>query len=364
MENHMKIQLEKFYNEYGIDETLKFIFYSEKVPYLEPTKNISKVIELVSLSKGERSIVMYLNYLEDKKRTITPSYCPVYKYDGENGAKMSQRQLKYMKSIVASLSLGKLTFLKSFIGVLELNQDELRLERVKTKTQKINALYTAKLPLCDIDFIVVVESLNSNGVKSSVQDVIAFLSLIDQLSDDDGTVNIPAPFWQSIFGKNNIKVAKQVFINLGILKPVSKYIPGFKSEGYKIMLYDELYDENVSNSIVLDITSIKTLEKINRIKKYTGNFTLNGKIEALSFINDLKKKNFSMSGCRNLTSIFLELGKLQFLIDDLICMKDILNDKVNFANEQYLGSHLSSYFNAISKGRFKDYKPFYEKSSS
>lgn len=353
--------LEKHFGDFGYDETLKFIFYYEKVPYLEPTKNISKVIELVSLFKGERSIVRYLNYLEDKKRTITPSYCPAYKYDGENGAKMSQRQLKYMKSIVASLSLDKLTFLKSFIGVLELNQDELRLERVKTKTQKINALYTAKLPLCDIDFIVVVESLNSNGVKSSVQDVIAFLSLIDQLSVDDEIVNIPASFWLSIFGKKNIKVAKQVFINLGILKPVSKYIPGFKSDGYKIMLYEELYDENLPNSIVVEITSIRTLEKINRIKKYTGNFTLNGKIEALRLINDLKMKNFSMSGCRNQTSIFLELGKLQFLIDDLICMKNILYGNINYANEQYLGSHLSSYFNAISKGRFKDYKPFFGK---
>jgi hypothetical protein len=37
----------------------------------------------------------------------------------------------------------------------------------------------------------------------------------------------------------------------------------------------------------------KTLEKLNRIKSYKGNFTLNEKIEALELIRDLKdlKKN-------------------------------------------------------------------------
>ena len=359
MESQNYKRLEIRYNDIGYDETVKFILDSSEVQYLKATENISKIIELVSLPKRERSIVEYLNYLEDKKRTNMPSYN--IGYNSINGAKLSPIQIKYKKAQVNKLCENELERLKSFLGVLVLDQDDLRPERVIVKVKKISVLYTASIPLCNIDFMEVVASLNSMRIKSSDQDIIAFLSLIIELSNDGTNVNIPASFWESIFGRTNIKEAKQVFEDLGILILVSKYIPGFKSAGYRIILSDKLDNVEVLRSINMEITSISTLVKLNRIKRYKGNFTLNEKIEALELIIDLRLKDIKMSGNTNLTNIFLESGRLQVLINDLMRMIDIMNDRRFYAPALSLGVRLTAYFNDIKKGSFKDYRPLYEK---
>lgn len=356
-------KLKQHYNKCGVDETIKFILYSEEEKYLIATEDISKVLELASLKKGQRSIVKFLNYLEDNKGTIMPSFSNNYN-SIINGAKMSPRQLRYMKERINNLTQNELTFYKSFVGVLELDQDDLRLARVKVKEAKIRALYTAIIPLCNIDFLKVVEALEFKGVKSSEQDIIAFLSLIIGLSFDGVNVNIFASIWESIFGRGLIKVAKKVFQDLGILKLVSKPITGFKSAGYEINLIDTLYSLEEPRSINMEITSIRTLEKLNRIKRYKGNFTLNEKTKALKLIIDLRLKDMRMSGKINLTNIFLESGKIQVLINDLDRMKDILNDDRFYAFTKSLGIHLTAYSNGIKRDNFKAYIPFYEKSSS
>jgi hypothetical protein len=81
--------------------------------------------------------------------------------------------------------------------------------------------------------------------------------------------NIPA-FWESIFCRRHIKEAKQVFQDLGIVTLVNP-IPGFKSAGYKINLCDELCNGEATFNRD-KITSIRTLEKLNRIKKVQGEF--------------------------------------------------------------------------------------------
>lgn len=352
-------RLENYYKEHGYNEAVRFVFQSKIVKYFAGSRDISKIIELVSLSKRERSIVEYLNYLDDKKRTIMPSYNSGY--NSINGAKLSPIQIKYKKAQVIKLCEKELERLKSFLGVLVLDQDDLRPERVRVKVKKITVLYTASIPLCYIDFKEVVASLNSMRIKSSDQDIIAFLSLIIELSNDGTNVNIPASFWESIFGRAHIKDAKQVFEDLGILISVGKYIPGFKSAGYRIKLSDKLDNVEVLRSINMVITSISTLVKLNRIKRYKGNFTLNEKIEALQLIIDLRLNDIKMSGNTNLTNIFLESGRLQVLINDLKRMIDIMNDRRFYAPALSLGVHLTAYFNDIKKGSFKDYRPLYEK---
>ena len=352
-------RLEKHYNDHGYNEAVRFVFQSKLEKYLVESGDISKIIELVSLPKRERSIVEYLNYLEDKKRTIMPSY--KNGYNSINGAKLSPRQIKYKKARVNKLCEKELERLKSFAGVLVLDQDDLRPVRVKVKVKKITVLYTARIPLCNLDFKDVVASLNSMSIKSSEQDIIAFLSLIIELSNDCTNVNILASFWESIFGRDHVKDAKQVFEELGILMLVEKYIPGFKSDGYKIKLFDKLDNVEVLRSINMEISSISTLVKLNRIKRYKGYFTLNEIIEALQLIIDLRLKDIKMSGNTNLTNIFLESGRLQVLINDLMRMIDIMNDRRFYAPALSLGVHLTAYFNDIKKGSFKDYRPLYEK---
>ena len=351
--------LEKHYKEHGYNEAVRFVFQSKLERYLVGSADISKIIELVSLPKRERSIVEYLNYLEDKKRTNMPSYNSGY--NSINGAKLSAGQIKYKQAQVNKLGLKELERLKSFVGVLVLDQDDQRPKRVKVKGGKITVLYTASIPLCNIDFKEVVELFYSMGIKSSEQDIIAFLSLIIELSYDDTTVNIPASFWESIFGRAHIKDAKQVFQDLGILILVSKYIPGFKSAGYKIKLSEKLDNVEVLRSINMVITSISTLVKLTRIKRYKRNFTLNEKSDALKLIIDLRLKDIKMLGNTNLTTIFLESGRLQVLINDLKRMIDIMNDRRFYAPALSLGIHLTAYFNDIKKGSFKDYRPLYEK---
>lgn len=350
-------RVESHFYDLGYDETIKFILESREEQYLIPTGNITKSIELVTLTKGEKSIVQYLNYLEDKKRTIVPLYSNIIikTYDSTNVEKLSERQLKSMKAKVNSLNPKELAFYKSFVGVLELDTDELSLERTKVKVRKISALYTAKLPHCDIDFKSSVVSLNSMGIKSFEQDVIAFLSLITELSYDGINVNIPASFWESVFGRTHIKDAKQVFHDLGILMLVSNPIPGFKSAGYKINLCDAQNVE-VRPPIDIKITSIRTLEKLNRIKRYKGNFTLHQKTEALELLIDLQLKDLKLLGRINFTEIFLVSGKLQMLSNDLKRMVAILNDDAAYALALLLGIHLTAYFNNINGGNFQDYR--------
>jgi hypothetical protein len=358
MESHMKIRLERLYNKHGIDETLKFIFYSKKVPYIEPTINISKVIELVSLSKGERSIVRYLNYLEDKNRTIMASYRSNCN-DATNGAKMSKRQIKHMETTIKSISSNKLNYLKSFVGALELNKDGLGLERATVKARKIKSLYVAKIPLNNINIKDIVESLNSRKIKSSEQDILAFLSLIVELSYGGEDVNIPRSFWESLFGENHIKTAKEVFQNFGVLQLVSKYITGFKSAGYKLNLWDTSRNDKSLNAIDLKITSIRTLERLNRIKKYKGAFTFTERPEALRLITDLKLKEIRMSGPMSATTVFLESGRLHLLIDDFEKMLSIINNKRHYKIAASLGIHLNTYFNTLKKNDYQDYRPFF-----
>ena len=105
MEVQKHRKLVQHYNMFGVNETVKFILYSEEEKYLKATNDISKVLKLVTLTKGERSIVKYLNFLEDKKHTIVPSYSIVH--NSKNVAKLSQRQIKYMKSKVNRLPLNK-----------------------------------------------------------------------------------------------------------------------------------------------------------------------------------------------------------------------------------------------------------------
>ncbi|HCE54400.1 MAG TPA: hypothetical protein DER05_05075 [Lutibacter sp.] len=357
MDSHKLSEVEEYYKEFGYDETVKYILHSEKEQYLQPTKDISKIMELVSLPKKERSIVEYLNFLEDKKRTIMPSYST--RYEGTIGVKMSMTQIKYKKAQLNNLCKNELERLKSFVGILVLNEDDLRPERVKVKVQKINALYTAKIPLSNINFKQVVASLNLININSSEQDIIAFLSLIIEVSYDDINVNIPASIWESIFGRTHIKDAKQVFLDLGILEQVSKPIPGFKSAGYRIKLCDNSFNTDISSIILMQITSIRTLEKLNRIKRYKGNFTLYEKVEALDVIIGLKFNDIRMSGETNITNIFLEAFKLEYLIYDLKRMMSIINDNRFYAPAISLGIHLTDYFKNIKEGNYKDYRPLY-----
>jgi hypothetical protein len=361
-ENTMRSQkyddLVKHFYDNGYDEAIRFMLESRKEQYLITTENIKKSIELMSLTKREKSIVQYLNYLEDKKRAIVPSYSSYINntYDGTNVAKLSSHHEKYMRATISSLTQNELTFYKSFIGIVELDTAGLTLERAKVKARKIRALYTAKLPHCNIDFKEVAVSLNSKKIPSSEQDVIAFLSLITELSYDGINVNIPASFWESMFSKRHIKNAKQVFHDIGILKLVYKPITGFKSAGYKINLYDKLNNNAAELSLELKITSIRTLEKLNRIKRYKGNFNLNEKIDALQLIRDLRLKDLKKLGQSNRTNIFLESGKVQILINDLKRMVDIMNDNRFYHIALPLGIHLTTYFNNINEGHFKDYR--------
>ena len=360
MDSHKQHHLEQHYYDVGYDETIKFILTSKKEQYLSTTKDIYKIKELLSLTKGEKSIVQFLNYLEDKKHTIVPSYYTSINiiYDSTNVSKLSARQLKHISAKVNNLNPKDLAFYKSFIGMIELDTDGLTLERVKVKASKIRALYTANVPNCNLDFMKVLAALKSLGIKSSEQDVIAFLSLLMELSYDAINVNIPASFWESIFGRRHIKEAKQVFQDLGILTLFSNSIPGFKSAGYKINLCDAQNAE-VRPPLVVRITSIKTLEKLNRIKKYKGNFTLCEKIEALKLIRDLSLNHLKKLGKTNLTDVFLESGKTQKLIDDIKRMNNIINDNRFYHIALALGIHLTTYFNNISRGNYKDYKVYY-----
>jgi hypothetical protein len=341
----------------GYDETIKFILGSRQKQYLLATKDISKIKELVSLTKREKSIVKYLNYLVDKNGTIVPLYSNNISNnsDSTNGAKMSKRQLKHMQAVVDSLTRQEFAVYVSFVGVLELDHDKLHLARVKAKLLKISALYTARLPHCNINFKEVAVCLNSKKIQYSVQDVIAFLSLITELSYDGVNINIPASFWESVFGRRKTKDAKQVFQDLGILKLVSNPIPGFKSAGYKINFFDAQNVE-VRPPVDIKITSIRTLEKLNRIISYKGSFTLDGKIEALELIRDLRLKGLKKHGIFNLTNIFLESGKTQILIDDIKRMNEIMNDNRFYHIALPLGIHLTTYFNNINEGHFKDYR--------
>jgi hypothetical protein len=319
----------------------------------------------MSLTKREKSIVQYLNYLEDKKRAIVPLYSNIIinTNDSTNVEKLSKRQLKYQKAKVNSLNPKELSFYKSFSSIVEVDNDGLTLVRAKVKAGKISALYTAKLPHCNIDFKNSVVSLNSMGIKSSEQDVIAFLSLIMELSYDGIKVNIPASIWESIFGRFNTKEAKQVFQDLGILTLISKPIPGFKSAGYKINFCDAQNVE-VRPPVDIKITSIRTLEKLNRIKVYKGNFTLAEKIEALELIRDLRLKDLKKTGKNNFTNIFLESGKVQILINDLKKMVDIMNDNRFYNTALSLGVHLTAYFTQIKDGKNKDYRALWLKETN
>lgn len=368
-ENTMRSQqykeLEKLYHDNGYDEAIRFILESRKEQYLITTENIKKSIELISLKIREKSIVRYLNYLEDKKRAIVPSYSSYINntYDSTNVAKLSSHHEKYMRATISSLTQNELTFYKSFIGIVELHNDSLSLVRAKAKVKKISALYTAKLPHCNINFKEVAVSLNSKKIQSSVQDVIAFLSLITELSYDGVNVNIPASFWDSVFGRRKKKYAKQVFQDLGILKLVSNPIPGFKSAGYKFKLCDTQNVE-VRPTVVIKITSIRTLEKLNRIKRYKGNFNLNEKIDALQLIIDLRLKELKKLGQINRTNIFLESGKVQMLINDLKRMIYIMNDNRFYHIALPLGKHLTAYFACIKAGKNKDYRALWLKETN
>jgi hypothetical protein len=269
-----------------------------------------------------------------------------------------------MRTTIGNLTQNELAFYNSFVGVVELDTDDLSLERAKVKVRRIRALYTARVPHFDIDFKEVIASLASMGIKSPEQDIIAFLSLIVGLFYDGKNVNIPASFWESIFGRRHIKEAKQVFQDLGIVTLVSNPIPGFKSAGYKINLCDELCNGEAQPSIEVKITSIRTLEKLNRIKKYKGNFTLNEKIEALELIRDLRLKDLKKPGIFNLTDIFLESGKMQFLINDLRSMNEIMNNKRFYHIARPLGVHLTAYFTNIKDGNIKDYRVFWHKETN
>ena len=363
MDSQKKNGLEKHYHNNGYDGVIKFIMDTSVVHYLAATEDISKIIELVSLTIREKSIVQYLNYLEGKKRTIVPLYSNIIinRYDGTNVVKLSHRQLKYAKAKVNSLTPNKLAFYESFVGVVELNTDGHSLARAKAKVKKIRALYTASVPYCNIDFTKVIAALQSVGIKSSEQDVIAFLSLILGLSYDGENVNIPTSFWESLFGRRNKKKAKQVFQNLGIVILISESIPSFKSAGYKINLCDA-QNVGVRPPIDIKITSIRTLEKLNRIKRYKGNFTLHEKTEALELLIDLLLKDLKMLGRINFTEIFLVSGKLQMLSNDLKRMVAILNDDASYALALRLGIHLTAYFNNINGGNFQDYRALWGQS--
>ena len=69
-ENTMRSQkyddLVKHFYDNGYNEAIRFILESRKEQYLIITENIKKSIELISLKIREKSIVKYLNYLEDK----------------------------------------------------------------------------------------------------------------------------------------------------------------------------------------------------------------------------------------------------------------------------------------------------------
>lgn len=349
------MEVEQYFNKFGIGESIKYVLYSKEEKYLEPSNDIYKVLELVSLRKKERSIVNYLNYVDAKKRTIKQSY--TYLNDSSNVAKLSPRQIRYMKSNVDKLDKDKSAYLKSFIGVLELDKDGLTLMRVKKKIKKIKALYIANIEFCNVDFLKVLESLELKGIKCSYQDILAFFSLIIELSKDGENVNIPHSYWRSIFGRDNIKATKKVFQDLNILRFKSKSIIGFKSEGYEMKLFD--YTKGHIECKSIHITSIKTLVKLNRIKKFKGNFTLNEKIAALELIKKLRLKEISLSNNKiNFTMIFLESGKIQMLIDDLKRMMIIMNNKEHFKESLSLGIHLTRYFNNVKKGINNSYRSF------
>ena len=108
MERFNKKEIREYFDKNGKHETLKYIFRSRKVPFLDTSVDISKTLELTSLSKGERSIVKYLK-LEDTKRSNKCLY-PIVKannpslrdctkvYKDKKERKMSKRLMKEKES--------------------------------------------------------------------------------------------------------------------------------------------------------------------------------------------------------------------------------------------------------------------------
>lgn len=364
MENFNHNEIKTHFNKHGTHRTLKIIFHSEKVPYLNATDEISKILELTSLTKGERSIVKYLNFIQDTNRSNGSLYpskvVEVYSnniHKSTNEQKMSARQIKSMKSQIKRLSHERLDYLKTFIGVTELERDGVQSKGVLNKLNKIQSLYTARIPkdLMSLDHIL--EALENVKIKVSNQDLISFFSILNSKRNDSNYVSIPASIWIAFFGRRKIKVVKRILDELNVLNFEKPAIPGFRAEIYYCNF---LNDINFSETIEVKISSIRTLEKINRIKVYDGKFSFTNRLKALKYLSEIYLER-KLNSRLNLTSIFLHSGEFQPLIDDFNRMSHYY---VNFERDKEaveLGTHLTRYINYIATGHYKRYFQLFEK---
>ena len=368
MDGFIENEIRECFNNNGMHGALKYIFQSRKVPFIEASVDISKTLELTSLPKGERSLVKYLNYLEDIKRSKKCLYPSLranevvlkdneYVNKSKKERKMSQRLIKEKKAQVKRLSASKLAYYKSFIGVVELDRDGVQSKAVAKKLEKIKSLYTAKIPRCLIDIDPILNALTEAKVKVSKQDLISFYSIISVNFYRSTYVNIPASVWNSFFGIGKVKIAKKIFEELNLIILMKSAIPGFKAAQYKCVFENK--NINLDDMLEIKISSIKTLEKINRIKKYKGKFLFKDRLKALKVLSQLYSDSKIKKGRINLTSIFLISGEFQPLIDDLKFMNSYL-----YINEMHkevleIGAHITRYINYNDSNHYKRYSPLF-----
>ncbi|WP_298285949.1 hypothetical protein [uncultured Lutibacter sp.] len=358
MMGNLEAKISAIYNEKGLFEAFNYIMSSEQT-YLFPRhlvdKNLSKAKELALLGKGERTLIRFINNSKkDKKRSVVGDVDVLYNSTIER--KLSPSTIKLLKSKVKNLSSERVSYYKSFNNVIEFDREGLQNKSVKIKLSKIYALYSASVHK-NIDYKAVTCDLASYGIKMSKQDLYAFISLVLQM-EKGKYFRIPYNLWCAFFGERNVNGAKSAFDKLGLITLVYEALPGFKSALYRL----KLPSDKSSDFVKVKITSIRTLEKLGRIKFFKPRFWLSDKIKALKALTKLYAGSFEsteVGSRKNLTSVFLGSG-IFFggLISDLETIQKVFDGSMFVKDAHYLASYINSFLYKVNRGNFTRYMQF------
>lgn len=349
--NFLRRSISDHYDAHSTFETFQYINYSEKVS-LYPSTNCDNELDQAKkyalMPKGERTLIWFINHFEeDKNRSVVNVYNNIYNCTTER--KISNPQVKVLRAKVKKLTPVQLAYYKTFNGVIELETDKLQRKSKAKKLSNIHTLYTAKIPY-DIAYDAIVDELSAHNVRISKQDLIAFLSLA-LAKRYRNYLSISSSVWEPFFGRRNIKVAKSAFEKLGLFTLDKKGLPSFRATRFKLRTDVELYNEFTE----IKITSIRTLEKICRIKCFKHTFSLPDKIVALKILYSLNVKRFlsdlSMGKCIPF-SYFLDF------IEDLEDMQLLIEDDIDNEYAQKFANHLLIFIKNANENNFGNYEPY------
>lgn len=352
--NRLNKKIYTHYLENGLYATFKYII-SFEFDFLFPrgiiNNELDKAKQFALLPKGERTLIWFINHYDaDKNRSIVNTNSNICTYTIER--KISNSQVKVLRTKVKNLSLEQLGYYTTFEDVFALDGLGIQKKSINIKLSKIHTLYIARIYKY-INYDLILEELSAIGLEISKQDLFAFFSYVI----DHGKSNylsIPYNVWGAFFGRGNTTEAKLALEKCGLLTLYKKALPGFRSALFKL-------DTDIKFNYVFDnvsITSIRTLEKISRIKKYKSTFFLSEKIQALRALNSFcvaDIKPIAGTSKRNLTEVFLKSWTFAGLISDLESMEILINYRIDNDEARKLADTLMGFLNQANEFNYNRY---------